>query len=159
AAIFTLTLVRLAQHHHLRRKPPFWRRITAAANASLVTRACGTDNAEKLFEWVVDHWGKPFLFSTLLEEVSEPRWKLEWASGNHLIADAFGRVDAALKKMPEAARPVEWVGRIEKARDWITERHFELFVILPAIGESARRKQPTLEETSGFRDSFEKLCG
>jgi hypothetical protein len=158
AAIFTLTLVRLAQHQHLRRKPPFWRRIAAAANASLVTRACGADNAEKLFEWVVEHSGKPFLFSTLLEEVSEPRWKPEWASGNHLIADAFGRVDAALKKMPEATRPAAWAARIEKAREWITEKHFELFAILPAIGESARRRQPTLEETPGFRDSFQKLC-
>ncbi|MCF8476472.1 MAG: hypothetical protein K9G60_05550 [Pseudolabrys sp.] len=158
AAIFTLTLVRLAQHHYLRRKPPFWRRITAAANASLVTRACGADNAEKLFEWVVEHSGKPFLFSTLLEEVSEPRWKPEWASGNHLIADAFGRVDAALKKMPEATRPAAWGARIEKAREWIIEKHFELFAILPAIGESARCRQPTLEETLGFHDSFQKLC-
>jgi hypothetical protein len=158
AAIFTLTLARLAQHQNLRRKPAFWRRITAAANASLVTRACGTDNAERLFEWAVDHSGKSFVFSTLLEEVSEPRWKSDWLSGNHLIADAFGRIDAALKKLPEASRPAEWVARIEKAREWITEKHFELFSVLPAIGESTRRKQPALEETYAFRDSFQKLC-
>lgn len=158
AAIFTLTLARLAQHQRLRRKPPFWRRITAAANASLVTRACGPDNAKKLFEWVVNHSGKAFLFSTLLEEVSEPRWKPEWASGDHLAADAFGRVDAALKKLPEAARPTTWIARIEKAREWITEKHFQLFAIVPAIGESVRRKQPTLEEAPGFQDTFKKFC-
>jgi hypothetical protein len=68
----------------------------------LPTCACRTDNAEKLFDWVVDHSGKPFLFSTLLEEATEPRWKPEWASGNHLIADAFGR---GTQENAEAARP------------------------------------------------------
>jgi len=158
SAIFTLTLARLAQHQKLRRKPPFWRRITAAANAALVTRACGSDNAEKLFEWVVNHSGKAFLFSTLLEEVAEPRWKPEWASGNHLVADAFGRVDGALKKLPEATRPVTWTARIEKAREWIAEKHLQLFAIVPAIGESARRKQPTLEDASGFQSAFKEFC-
>jgi hypothetical protein len=158
AAVCILTLVRLAQHQKLRRRPAFWRRITAVANASLVIRACGTDNAKRLFQWVVDHSGKPFVFSTLIEEVDEPRWKPEWLSGNHLIADAFGRVDAAVKKIPEASRPGEWVTRIEKAREWINERHFDLLAVLPAMGESARRNAPALDETFFFRDSFQKLC-
>jgi hypothetical protein len=158
AAIFTLTVARLAQHQHFRRKPAFWRRITAAANASLVTRACGTNNAERLFKWAVDQSGKPYVFTTLLEEVSEARWKPEWLSGNHLVADAFGRIDTALKNIPEAFRPAEWVARMKKARKWIAEKHFELFSILPAIGESARRNQPGLDETYAFREAFRKLC-
>lgn len=158
AAVCMLTLTRLAQHQKLRRKPAYWRRVTAAANASLVTRACGTDNAERLFQWVVDHSGKPFLFSALLEEFDEPRWKPEWLSGDHLLADAFGRLDAAVKKIPEASRPAEWVTRIEKARESINERNLDLLAVLPAMGESARRKQPGMDETHAIRDSFQKLC-
>jgi hypothetical protein len=158
AAIFALTQARLAQHQNHRRKPAFWRRITSAANASLVTRACGTDNAQSLFEWVVEHSGKPFVFSTLLEEKSEPRWKADWLSENHLIADAFGRIDAAVLKLPEELRPSEWVSRIEKARAFIAEHHLQLFAVLPAIGESARRSQPALEDTAGFREPFAKFC-
>lgn len=158
AAIFTLTLVRLAQHQQLRHNPPFWRRVIAVANASLVARACGTENAEKLFEWSVKHSGKAFLLSTLLEEFSEARWKPDWVSGDHLTADAFGRIDTAIKKLPESARPTAWATRIEKAREWIIQNQLSLSTIIPAIGESVRRRQPTLDETSGFRDTFQKFC-
>ena len=120
--------------------------------------ACGTGNAEAFLQWVVEHSGKPFVFSTLFEEVAEPRWKSDWLSGNHLISDTFGRIDAAVRKIPEASRPAEWVARIEKTREWISEQHFEPLSVLPAIGESARRKQPALEETYPFHSSFQKLC-
>ena len=157
AAVFALTVARLAQHQQLRRKPAFWRRVTAAANASLVIRACGTGHAGALFKWAVEHSGKSFLFSVLLEEVSEPRWKPDWLSGNHLASDAFGRIDAAVNKIPQESRPSEWTERVEKARAWVAENHLELYCALPAIGESARRKQPTLKGTLAFRESFQKL--
>ena len=158
AAIFALTLARLAQPQKMRRKLPFWRRIVAAGNASLVLRACGADSAQSLFKWVVDHSGKPFVFSTLLEEVSESRWKCDWLTDNHLVSDAFGRIDTAIKKVPENSRPAEWRTRVEKAREWIAKNNFELFSVLPAIGESARRKQPSIEETFAFRPRFQKFC-
>jgi len=157
AGVFVLTLARLAQHQKLKEKPSSWRRVTAAANASLVLRACGADDAEALFKWAVEHAGKPFILSTLLEEFSEPRWKPDWLTVKHLVADAFGRVEAALNKIPEKSRPADWVVQVEEARKWITAEHCELLCILPAIGESSRRKQPSLEETYGFRKSFEKL--
>jgi len=159
AAIFMLTQARLAQHQHHRRKPAFWRRLTSAANASLVTRACGTDNAERLFNWAAQHSGKPFVFSTLLEGASEPRWKADWLSADHLIADAFGRIEAAVMKIPEELRPSEWASRIDKAREFIAEHHLQLHAVLPAIGESARRPQPALEDTAVFRESFVKFVG
>jgi len=158
AAIFAMTLARLAQHQTLRRKPPFWRRVTAAAHASLVVRACGSNNADNLFEWVMEHSGKAFLFSALLEGVQEPRWKPDWLTTNHLVADAFGRADASVNKIPEQARPRAWVERITKAREWIADNHLELFCVLPAIGESARKKQPAQEETYGFRPYYQKFC-
>jgi hypothetical protein len=158
AAMFVMTIAWLAQHQNLRDKPPFWRRITAAAHASLVLRACGSDNADKVFKWAMENSGKAYLFSILLEEVSEPRWKPDWLTGKHLIADAFGRIDAAVNRIHEGARPVEWTKRVEKARKWIAANSAELFCVLPAIGESARRKPPTQDETSVFRAHFDRFC-
>ena len=155
--VFTLALARLAQHQTLSQKPPFWRRVTASAHASLVIRACGSDNADKFFKWAIEHSGKPFLFSVLLEGDREPRWRPEWLTTRHLVADAFGRVDAAVTKIPEEGRPKAWLERIDKAREWIVAQGVELFCILPAIGESARRKLVTEDDTFGFKKLFQKL--
>jgi hypothetical protein len=154
AAIFAMTLARLAQHETLRRKPAFWRRITAAAHASLALRSCGTDNAENVFKWAMEHSGKAFLFSVLLEGDREPRWKPEWLTAKHLIADVFGRIDAAVTKLSEEARPSAWIDRIAKAREWIVANSAELFCILPAIGESARRPMVTEVETLAWFQPF-----
>lgn len=158
AAIFAMTLARLAQHETLRRKPAFWRRVTAAAHSSLTIRACGTENAEKVFKWAMEHSGKPFLFSVLLEGDREPRWKPEWLSARHLTADVFGRIDAAVNKLPEEARPSAWTDRITKAREWIVTNSAELFCILPAIGESTRRPMPTdVNALAWFQPFFQNL--
>jgi hypothetical protein len=157
AGIFAMTIARLAEHETLRRKPPFWRRLTAAAHSSLVLRSCDSDNADDFFKWAMEHSGKPFLFSVLLEGNLEPRWKPDWLTAKHLVADAFGRVDAAVNKIPEQLRPPAWLERIEKAREWIVANHVDLYCILPAIGESARRKLISDEETHGFRSHYEKL--
>jgi hypothetical protein len=157
AASYVMTLARLAQHKEWRRKPPFWRRVTAAAHASLIVRACGVANAENLFSWAMENSGKPFVFSVLLEGAEEPRWKPEWTTAKHLVADVFGRVDVATKNIPEANRPTEWVARVEKAREWISKTNIDILCSLPAIGESNRRKQPTMAETRGHQPYFEKF--
>jgi hypothetical protein len=158
AAAYAMTLARLAQHKEWRRQPPFWRRVTAAAHASLIVRACGVDNAEKIFKWAIENSGKPFVFSVLLEGAEEPRWKPDWLTPNHLVADAFGRVDLAMNSIPEANRSTEWVERVEKAREWISKNTIDILCSLPAIGESSRRKQPTMAETKGHQPYFEKFC-
>jgi hypothetical protein len=80
-SMFVLTAAWLAQHQTLRDKNPFWRRATAAAQAGLILRACGSDNEEKAFEWAMNHSGKPFVFSVYLEGTSEPRWRVDWLTG------------------------------------------------------------------------------
>lgn len=157
AGAFLMTLAHLAQHQKLKRMPSYWRRVTAAANASLILRSCGSDNAESFFKWAVDYAGKPFALSVLLEETTEPRWKLDWLSAKHLIADAFGRLDATLQKLPKELRPADWVAQIEKAREWIAAENLEILCTLPAIGESSRRKPPSLKDTLVFRSFFEKF--
>jgi hypothetical protein len=74
------------------------------------------------------------------------------------LAGAFGRVDAVVNKIPKESRPSAWTDRVEKARKWIAANSAELFCVLPAIGESARRKPPTQDETSVFKTHFDKFC-
>lgn len=95
------------------------------------------------------------MFSILLEGTSEPRWRPDWLSGKHLAADAFGRVDNALKKIPADKQPAAWVERVAKAREWISVNNIDLFCVLPAIGESARRKPPIQSETLGLKPYFD----
>lgn len=155
ASMFVLAVARLAQHQILRDKKPFWRRITAAAQASLILRGCGSDNAEKSFDGAMTNSGKPFLFSVLLEATSEPRWRIDWLTGKHLAADAFGRIDQAVQKLPADKRPAAWVERVHKGREWITSKHLDLFCALPAIGESARRTAPVDIEAIGLKPVFD----
>jgi hypothetical protein len=157
AAAFVMSLARLAQHETLRRRPSFWRRITSAAHSSLVLRACGSDNAENVFKWAMEHSGKSFLFSVLLEGDREPRWKPDWLTAKHLVADVFGRIDAAVNKIPQEARPSAWVDRIARAREWIDANDAELLGVLPAIGESARRPMVTEDETLGLKPLYQEL--
>jgi hypothetical protein len=158
AAIFSMAVGRLAEHSELQKKPAFWRRIVAAAHASLVLRACISDNAEGVFEWTMQNFGKTFLLSILLEMDAEPRWKPDWLSGKHLIADAIGRVEQAINKIPEAQRPKEWSDRVATAREWITAQHLDLFCILPALGESSRRKMPSEEDTLIFKSAYQEFA-
>jgi hypothetical protein len=63
----------------------------------------------------------------------------------------------AIKSIPEANRPTEWVDCVEKAREWISKTNIDVLCSLPAIGESNRRKQPTMAETKGHQPYFEKF--
>jgi hypothetical protein len=99
--------------------------VTTSAHSSLVLRACGFGNADNLYGWAMEHSGKAFLFSVLLEMDREPRWKADWLTGKHLVADAFGRVETAINKIPEESRPEAWLERLAKAREWIAENSVE----------------------------------
>jgi hypothetical protein len=101
--------------------------------------------------------GKAFLFSVLLEMDREPRWKADWLTGRHLVADAFGRIETGINKIAEETKPAAWLEWLTTARKWITENGVEVFTILPAIGESAPRKNPSNNELYIFGPAYEKL--
>jgi hypothetical protein len=52
---FVIATARLATHEELRRRPVYWRRLAAAAHASLVVRTLGIEGADhrKLLEWAI----------------------------------------------------------------------------------------------------------
>jgi hypothetical protein len=157
-AIFSMAAARLAEHSALGRKPAFWRRITAAAHASLVLRACGSEDAESVFKWAKQNFGKTFLLSVLLEMNEEPRWKPDWVTAKHLVADVVGRVEQAVNKIPEAQRPKAWSDRLATAREWVSVRGLGLFSILPAIGESARQSMISTDQTLIFEARYREFA-
>jgi hypothetical protein len=154
ASAFVMAIGRLAEHSEMRKRPAFWRRITSAAHASLVMRAFVWQNAENVFKWTMQHFGKTFLLSILLEMDEQPRWKPDWLTAKHLVADVVGRVEQAIAKITESQRPKSWADRASSAREWITAQHLDLFCILPAIGESGRRDMPSEEGTLTFKSAY-----
>jgi hypothetical protein len=157
-AIFSMAAAHLAEHSALSKKPAFWRRITAAAHASLVLRACGSEDAESVFRWAMQNFGKTFLLSVLLEMNEEPRWKPDWLTAKHLVADAAGRVEHAVNKIPEAQRPKAWSDRVATAREWVSTRQLGLFSTLPAIGESARKSMISTDQTLLFEAKYREFA-
>jgi len=153
-AIFSMATACSAEHSALRKKPVFWRRITASAHASLVLRACGFEDAESVFQWAMQNFGKTFLLSVLLEMDAEPRWKPDWLTAKHLVADVVGRVEQAINKIPEARRPKAWSERVATAREWVSARGLDLFSVLPAIGESARKSMISTDQTLIFEAKY-----
>jgi hypothetical protein len=148
AAAFVIAAARLGQHQEWRLKPAFWRRLSGAAHASLVVRACGLSDIDtkSLFSWAMSICGKAYYMSVCLDSRDEPRWRPDWIASNVLVADAVGRADAVLKRLPKGVRNPEWEKRVEKARDWIKENNSELLASYPAIGESVRHQQPAFKD-------------
>ncbi len=158
-AAFILTAAHLGQHQELRRKPAFWRRLTTASHASLVVRALAGSsiNTQSLFKWAAGVSGKAYYLSVYLDCGEEPRWLPDWLAPNFLIAGAFGRTDAVLKRLPEGAVTEGWTTRIETARKWMVEKNIELLLKFPAIGESSRRKQPAMSEVGASKEMYLKF--
>jgi hypothetical protein len=157
AAAFVITIAHAARHQVLRRKPAFWRRLACAAHASLVARACGVTDIDeaKLVSWAMRMTGKAYFLSVFLDMREEPRWRPEWIYPHFLIADAVGRVKAAMARLPEGVAPPAWTKWFDAARKWIDDKKIEPLEIFPAIGECRRRpKEPTLAEFGELADIY-----
>jgi hypothetical protein len=145
---FVLATARLHQHQEWRRKPAFWRRLTVAAHASLIARAFGSASVDlmSLFKWAMNLSGKAYYLSICIDAADEPRWRPDWLTHNLLVPDAFSRADAVLKRLPDGFINEEWTKRIEATRKTLEEEGGIVLANYPAIGESARRHQPSLKE-------------
>jgi hypothetical protein len=159
AAAFVLAIARLGQHQEWRRKAAFWRRLSGAAHASLVVRACGLTDIDvmALFSWAMGVCGKAYYMSVCFDSREEPRWRPDWIATNFLVADTVGRADAVLKRLPDGVLHPEWTKRIEKARNSIKEHNGELLASYPAIGESVRRQQPALKDLGVLAELYQSF--
>jgi hypothetical protein len=152
---FVLATARLRQHPELRRRPAFWRRLVAGAHASIIARAFGLSGVDphSLFKWATGISGKAYYCAICLDSADEPRWKADWLTPNMLIPDSFGRVDAVLKRLPAGITNRGWTERVDAARKLIGDNGAVLSTY-PAIGESAARAQPALQDMGDLAELY-----
>ena len=160
AAAFVLSVAKIAQDDKVNAKPAFWRRLAAASHASLVVRSCrGTEIDHKdLIEWSMRQSGHAYFLSVLCDFTTDPQWRPEWIDPSFLLADVCGRAIGAWLKIPKKKVPASWTERIDKLRNWINERHYEILMPFPAVMEGARRPDlPTVSEMQDIGELYEVL--
>jgi hypothetical protein len=152
-AMFVIATAHLADHETLRTHPVCWRRLAAAAHASLVVRVCGVAgiNHNELLSWAMRVSGESYFLSVLSDLAIEPQWRPEWIVPNFLVADVFGRAFGSWHRLPTETAPESRKRRIDDARRWIEEHHLGYLMNFPAVLEGTRRPlQPSLAE---FREA------
>jgi hypothetical protein len=135
ATAFILSSARLSVHSATREQPVFWRRLSAAAHASLVVRSSDTSNVDRkgLLSWGIHLRGREFLLSAYRDMAREPRWRPEWLDSGILAADAFGRVYGAIARFRTEEAPKSWMDRIAAAKKWIDDNQLSLPMHFPSV--------------------------
>lgn len=158
AAGFVIATAHLAEHERLRNRPVFWRRLAAAAHASLIVRTCGVTRIkqDELVSWALRLSGAPYFASVVADMRVEPRWRPEWLFPDFLIADCFGRARNAVALLGEDRTPPCWTSRLSAAQSWIEEQKIGPAVTFPAVLEGAPRPaQANLSEKSPLTEAYE----
>jgi hypothetical protein len=158
-AIFVISTAHFATHETFQRRPVFWRRLAAAAHASLVVRVCGGRGIDpnRMVSWAMRLFGDAYFLSVVSDFAVEPQWRPEWILPKILVADLFGRVVGAWRQLPQEDAPPSWKERIEKVYAWIVAEKIGAFSQYPSILQGTRRPhRPTLAEfQSGISQAAE----
>lgn len=93
----------------LRDKPPYWRRLAAIAQASLIE--CELLKVgikiDEFSEWATDSRGQIFFLQSMVDLRLEPRWMPEFISPNQLKLEFLGRIYAAGMRNKSAIQSLE----------------------------------------------------
>jgi hypothetical protein len=148
AAVFVLSVAKIAKDERLNTKPVFWRRLAAASHALLVVRSCGVTEIEplELIKWSMRQSGDAYILSVLCDFRTDPQWRPEWIDPNILVADVCGRAGSAWSRIPKDKVPASWTERIDKLSSWINEKRYYFSMQYPAVMQGARRPVPLLSE-------------
>jgi hypothetical protein len=164
-AIFVITTAHFATHETLQRRPVYWRRLAAAAHASLVVRVCGGNGIDptQMIAWATRLFGDAYFLSVVSDFAVEPQWRPEWILPKIIVADVFGRAVGAWHRILQDAAPPSWKERIEKVYAWIVAEKIGAFAQYPSVLQGTRRPhRPTLAEfQSGIpqaADAFRELA-
>jgi hypothetical protein len=100
SALFVLVDGELSKTRLLIAEPPFYRRLAALSQASLIQRQIamiGIDN-KSFCEWAINNRGEQFYMQTLADMRLEPRWDPEFVEASQIKAEFFGRIMIAAKE-------------------------------------------------------------
>ena len=148
-AFFVMTTAHFATHETLQRRPVFWRRLAAAAHASLIVRAFGGNSIDpnEIMSWAMRLFGDTYYLSILADFAVEPQWRPEWIVPKILVADLFGRALGASRRLSQEVAPPSWKERLDKAHAWVVAEKVGAFVHYPSVLQGTRREhRPTLAE-------------
>ncbi len=86
----------LAYRRILRDKPPFWRRLAAVAQASMVAHIFASVGGElkELVQWCRTVRGRTFLMQSIIDMRVEPLWDPELLAPSQLLNEVGGRVQS-----------------------------------------------------------------
>lgn len=103
SALFVLADGELSRTRLLSKLPPFYRRLTALSQASLIHRQLVNTNvdSDQFYEWVFSQRGGQYYLQSLTDMRNEPRWGPDLAVASQIKADFFGRIILAAKKYEE----------------------------------------------------------
>jgi len=146
-AVFVIATAHLATHEVLAQRPVFWRRLAAAAHASLVARVCGVTEIkpDELLNWAFAMVGEDYFASTFNDMAAEPQWRPDWIAPHFLHADAVGRLAGALHRVPPEHRPQTWTALIDPVWKRLETEHRLFLTTYPAVLEGERCPQPSLD--------------
>jgi hypothetical protein len=87
----------LARRGIARRRPPFWRRLAAIAQAALIEREVLAARFEpaSVANWSLESGGALYYLQTLVDLRQEPRWLPDFLSAQQLKAEFVSRIAAA----------------------------------------------------------------
>jgi hypothetical protein len=148
-AIFVIATAHFATHETLQRRPVYWRRLAAAAHASLVVRICGGRGIDptEMIAWAMRLFGDAYFLSVVSDFAVEPQWRPEWILPKILMADVFGRAVGAWHRISQDVAPSSWKQRIEKVYAWIVAEKIGAFAQYPSVLQGTRRPhRPTLAD-------------
>jgi hypothetical protein len=141
AAMFVLGTVRLSVLPRFRSVPIYWKRLAAAAHASLVVRVFGTQPPPNdMFVWAMRQHQDFFRIAVYAEMGVSPRWRPEWIDPDVLAADSYGRVLQALAFLADLPEP--WRERIERAAAWVSEIDTIVSTFFPSLTQGERASTP-----------------
>lgn len=94
SALFALVDGELSRTKVLANKPPFWRRLAALAQASLIERQliAAEVECEPFIKWAFQARGQHFYIQSLCDLREEPRWLPDFNFPEQLKAEFIGRV-------------------------------------------------------------------
>jgi hypothetical protein len=157
AAMFVLATARVSMLPRFREAPVFWKRLAAAAHASLVVRAFeNRPPPQDIFSWAMRQHQEHFRTAVYAEMGNSPRWRPEWVEAESLAGDCYGRVLQCLVYLGDSSIPESWQSAIQRAGDWISELDAVLPAHLPSLTQGERPTQavPLGKEWQERRDEF-----